>query len=300
MQTEFNDPKLKFALEENSEQIKDPAGRPIRVLSESDADGLARQFHAPLHDVYAEALRAGIWPKRYMRNAAALSLEDQLKLSSSRVAVIGAGGLGGTALMLLARMGVGALVAVDADLFEESNLNRQLFARVETLGAAKVLAAKEAIGKTNPAVRVKIFETRFNESTAPDILSGADAALDALDNVADRIRLGKACQKAGIPLVHAAIAGFEGQIMTIYPGEAGLESVYGDEPGEPGPEASPEALMGVPAVTPSLLASLQVMETVKVLLGRKKQCLRGRMLSVDLEGMRFETLQLGDAKDQDY
>ena len=232
-----------------------------------------------------------------MRNASALSAADQRKLAQSRVAIIGAGGLGGHVIMTLARMGIGRLTVTDPDRFEESNLNRQVLAAADTLGTNKAEAAKKIISGVNPAVEVQSQPVRLDAANAGHVLEGANAVVDALDNVPDRLVLAYACKNQGIPLVHAAIAGFEGQIMTIYPEDPGLEQIYGDAGSAFEPSAAPEAVLGVPAVTPAVLAALQAMETVKILVDRGRG-IRRRMLYADLENRGFQEFSFGSEPEQ--
>ncbi|MFP3981009.1 MAG: HesA/MoeB/ThiF family protein [Desulfobacterales bacterium] len=275
----------------------DPAQRSLRVIGESGAQEICRQSGKNLGEIYAAALQSNIWPMRYLRNNSILSARDQLKLAQSCVAVIGAGGLGGHVITILARMGIGKLCVADPDTFEASNLNRQVLAAAETLGTNKAAAAKNMLAAVNPAVTVRSFPRRLDKDNAAQILAGANTAVDALDSVSDRLVLARACRTAGIPLVHAAIAGFEGQIMTIYPQDPGLERIYGETQEAFEPAASPEAVMGVPGVTPAVLASLQAMETIKILLGRGRS-LRNRMLYVDLENAGFQEFSFGTDPDQ--
>ncbi|HTZ18035.1 MAG TPA: ThiF family adenylyltransferase, partial [Dissulfurispiraceae bacterium] len=98
------------------------------------------------------ALESGVLPVRYQRNRNTLSIEQQLALFQSRVAVVGCGGLGGYLIEELARLGVGTIVAIDPDKFEEHNLNRQILCTLETIGSPKVAAAADRVQKINPAV----------------------------------------------------------------------------------------------------------------------------------------------------
>jgi molybdopterin/thiamine biosynthesis adenylyltransferase len=286
MNADRND-RLAAVVADMAEKINDPANRPVRVISEASARQAAQQCQTGLAQVYGAALQSDIWPIRYMRNAKSLSARDQLLLGRASIAVIGAGGLGGGIATAAARLGIGNLTIADPDVFEESNLNRQVMATMETLGANKAETARAALASVNPAVAVRVFAKRMTEHNAADILAGADAAADALDNVSSRMILANACKQANIPLVHAAIAGFEGQIMTIFPEDQGLAALYGEGHGAPASRAAPEAVMGVPGVTPAIMATLQVMEIVKILLGRGR-VLRNRMLYVDLENAGFQ------------
>jgi molybdopterin/thiamine biosynthesis adenylyltransferase len=264
----------------------DPAGRTVSVLAEAAGGDVADAAQIPLRAVHRQALEAGVWPLRYLRNRDALSAADQRAICGSCVAVVGLGGLGGQAALTLARLGVGRLLLFDADRFDETNLNRQALSDTAALGQLKSERAAETIAAVNPAVEVVARTVRLGPENACDLLAGAAVVLDALDNVADRFSLEQAACALGVPLVHAAVAGFEGRLMTIFPGDAGLRLLYpaGAAPPDPG---RPEAVLGVPAPTPAVLATLQAMEAVKLITGRGTP-VRNAMLQLDLEGGTLE------------
>ncbi|MBS3755444.1 MAG: HesA/MoeB/ThiF family protein [Desulfobacterales bacterium] len=297
MSEKNNNTTLTAMIANRAETVTDPAQRSLRGIHESGAQEICRQSGKNLREIYAAALQSDIWPVRYLRNTSILSAREQLKLTQSGVAIIGAGGLGGQVITILARMGIGMLTVADPDVFEASNLNRQALATAETLGTNKAAAAKNMLAAVNPAVTVRSFPHRLDKDNAAEILAGTNTVVDALDNVSDRLVLAQASKTAGIPLVHAAIAGFEGQIMTIYPQDPGLERIYGEAEQAFEPADSPEAVMGVPGVTPAVLASLQAMETVKILTNRGRS-LRNRMLYVDLENAAFQEFSFGTDPDQ--
>ncbi|MBW2709296.1 MAG: HesA/MoeB/ThiF family protein [Deltaproteobacteria bacterium] len=200
----------------------------------------------------------------------------------SRVAVVGSGGLGGPVLLLLARMGIGYLVVVDPDRFDETNLNRQALSSVPDLGQPKCEVAARVLGNVNPGVDVQVHQDRMDGTNAEALLAGSNVIVDALDNVPDRFSIQAVARSLKIPLVHGAVAGFEGQLMTIFPEDKGFSLLYGTENVERNREKSPEALLGVPAVTPSLVATLQAMEVIKILLNRGRP-FRNAMVHVDME-----------------
>ena len=277
MQTDIH--KLLF---EKSKKVLDPAGREVGVLEDTHASSLADAFQCTVHDVYSRALALGICPHRYLRNREAISLEEQLRLAESRVAVVGAGGLGGHVILLLARLGIGTLVVVDHDVFDETNLNRQALSNLNVLGMSKSESAVAAVRSINPGVKVIPFQVKLDSSNESEILAGSDVAVDALDNVPDRFLLERATKELGIPLVHGALAGFEGQVMTIFPDDPGLKHLYKNEGGSIDKSKSPESVLGVPTLTPSLVATLQAMEVLKIILKRGK-IFRNTMEHVDLE-----------------
>ena len=278
--------KLQKKIASSAETYTDPAERNVTILKDTEAMALAAAFNCRLHDVYTAALKQGVWPFRYVRNRDICSLEEQLTLADATVAVIGAGGLGGTVILLLARMGIGHLKVVDCDEFDETNLNRQALSSCANLGTAKVEAASEAVAAINPGVEVTALRSTIDSQSAKKLLTGVDVVVDALDNAPDRLATQAAAKEIGIPFVHGALAGFDAQLMTIYPEDQGLQRLYGEQT-EKGDPQRPEVVLGVPAITPSVVASLQAMEVLKILLQRGEP-LRNRLLHVDLEGGQFE------------
>lgn len=222
---------------------------------------------------------------RYGRNKKTLSDEDQLKLANSCVAIVGCGGLGGSIAEQLARIGVGRLVIFDGDRFEVSNLNRQIMATELNIGQWKVEAARDRLQSVNSEVQVEVVKGWFEEDKAPQMLREVDLVCDALDSRDSRVMLERVCHQMELPLVYASIAGWFGQIGVSLPGDFSVSRLYGH--GERGVENA----WGNPAFTPAVLASLSVVETVKLLVGRQPS-LRHAWLQVDLLTMEFERFEI--------
>lgn len=234
-----------------------------------------------------QSLSQGIVPERYRRNAGTVGLKGQLRLLECKAAVVGAGGLGGTVIELLARMGIGYLKIIDGDNFALHNLNRQIIATESNIGCSKADAAAKRVAAVNSDVEVHYENCMLDEKNAAELLSGMDVILDGLDNISSRLILAKAARQLRIPLVHAAIAGWTGQVMTIFPGDKGLEDIYSTTENNTGIET----VLGNPAATPALAASLQVHEAVKVLTG-KGEPIRNKLLYFDAEHSVFEFIIL--------
>ncbi len=259
-------------------------------VREAGLKELALGQERPLREVMIACLREDLWPERFRPNRGTFSAADQARLLAATVTVVGLGGLGGPVALTLARLGVGGLNLTDGDVFEESNLNRQLLANLDTLGQSKAEAAASALARVNPAVSVHAHPVWAYEDNLPRLLEGAAVAVDCLDNLAGRYLLQEAASVAGIPLVHASVAGLEGMLMVVRPGEPGLKVLYGPEPA---PKAnSAESYLGVPAMTPAVMANLQAAETVKLILGRPALP-SGVALHLDLETLTLERLKLG-------
>lgn len=217
---------------------------------------------------------------RYDRNKQALSNRECQALSECEVAVIGCGGLGGYVAEHLARVGVGCLRLVDADVFDETNLNRQLFCTEDALGRAKVEVAVERLGKVNSEVQVETLNTLLTSDNAFNLIDGCQCAVDCLDNVAARFQLARACQEAGIPVVYGAIAGWFGQVCTVFPSDVSFVTLYGAHEDSDSGEGAQKAEGNLPFAA-GAIASFQAAEAVKVLLGRQ-DVLRNRLLMIDL------------------
>lgn len=235
-----------------------------------------------------EALEAGVIPLRYARNFTALDLAAQTLISKSSVLVCGCGGLGGTLITLLARVGVGALRLVDGDAFAASNLNRQWLCDTLNLSQPKALAAEQHVQAVNPLVKVEVFPEIMDETNVDGLVRGMDLVLDALDNLQGRFVLADAARRFGIPFIHGAATGWWGQVSTFLPGSPlSLKAIYGTARSRDAAEIA----MGVLGPAPSLIASLQVFEAIR-LLGGRKPAYANRLLFFDGESGVMELLSL--------
>jgi len=261
-----------------------------RCLTLDDVSAAAARYGLATRQVSAYALERGLAPLRYLKNVGTVGLAGQAKLLESRALLVGAGGIGGTAAELLARMGVGTIVIADPDTYDETNLNRQTFACAGALGRWKVDVTAERLLEINCDVDVVRHPIVAGRNNLPDMLAAVDVVIDALDNIDDRLVLQRACADAGVVMVHGAIAGTALQVATIYPGEAGLEGMLPPATGK-GKAQGVEVETGNPATTPVLAAVIQVQEAVKVLTGTGTT-LRGKMLYLDLEDWTFEFIEL--------
>lgn len=250
---------------------------------------IARKFQTKSREVEISALQNNIIPERYQRNLGAISPLEQVKLLQSKVAIIGAGGLGGTILELLTRMGIGKLIIADKDIIVDSNLNRQVLSNETNLGQIKTEAAVKRVKEINSSVEIIGHSVFINSDNVKKIIEGAEVVIDALDNLPSRFVLQKACRDLKIPLIHGAIAGFNGQLTTIFPEDKGLELIYGSN--KDLPEHGSEVELGAPTVTPALIASLEAQEVIKILLKRGK-LFRNKLLYLDIEDGTIEILDL--------
>lgn len=208
----------------------------------------------------------------------------QRRLQRSRVAIVGAGGLGSPVAIYLAVAGVGTLRMVDHDVVSLSNLNRQILHGDEDLGQKKIDSARRKLAKLNPHVQVEGVCETVTEDNVSNLLDGCDAIVDALDNIPTRLVLNRYAVSRGVALFHGAVRGFEGRATTVLPGKSAcLRCLYR---AEPPPEKFP-----VIGTTPGIIGCVQATEVVKYLLG-VGDLLTNRLLIYDGLRMRFETFAI--------
>ena len=206
--------------------------------------------------------------------------EGQEKLKSAHVAVLGVGGLGCAASVYLAYAGIGHITIVDSDSVELSNLNRQILHWEQDIKERKTASAARKLGSINSSIKITPVGDSIAKGNVHGIIKGVDVVIDGLDNFKTRFIVNEACVKQGVPFVHAGVSGLLGEITTIIPGKTPcLACIYPSFSG--GKDVIP-----VFGVTPALMASLQVLEAIKLIAGFGKT-LGGRMLYIDGETMEF-------------
>lgn len=219
---------------------------------------------------------------RYLRNVPALTEEECASLQQKRILIVGCGGLGGNLISIFSRIGIGKLRIVDGDVFEATNLNRQLFSEIPVLGQNKARVAADRLLRINPQICVDVVEAFLTEENAPQLLQDCDIVVDALDNIPGRRLLAAACEKAGLPLVYGAISGWVAQAALSLPGDKLVHILY--------PEDTVVRDKSVLSFTPALCASLQASLCIKHLTGRPVE--HGVVYYFDLLHQEFETIPL--------
>lgn len=221
--------------------------------------------------------------ERHIRNIPALSEADMEKLKESRVLVAGCGGLGGNVIEQLARLGVGHLTVVDGDVFEESNLNRQILCTPGNIGKSKALAAAERVSLIDPDIETRPVPEFITKENAAALMADADIVIDALDSISSRLMLEDAASEAGLYLVHGGISGWDLQAMLVPPGSGLLHHLYEG--------LSEDNLKTSLAMTPTACASIEVSLAVSCLRGRSAD-LEGKLITGSLRDMHFDLLDL--------
>ncbi|KAJ9457722.1 Adenylyltransferase and sulfurtransferase MOCS3 [Diplonema papillatum] len=219
-----------------------------------------------------------------------VGVDGMLKLKAGRVLVVGAGGLGSTALLYLAGAGVGTIGIVDADTVDVSNLHRQIVHTTGRQGEAKVDSAKKSLLALNPSIRVQTHAEQFTEESGLRLVSGYDVVVDATDNVAARYLINDACILQRKPLVSGAALKWEGQ-LSVYNYKGGLcyRCAYPNPP--PVKSVTSCADGGVVGAVPGTIGALQAIEVQKVLMGMPPgKVMSGRILMFNALDMTTVTI----------
>lgn len=168
-------------------------------------------------DLYAAA---------FTRNFGVISHAEQATLRQARVTVVGAGGVGGITLIQLARMGIGSIHVIDVDVFEASNINRQMLSSVSRLGQHKAAVAAEALHDINPDLQVRTSMVFVTEDNAEQLLAGSDVIVDATDNLVSRVIIHRAAVQLNTPSIWIAVTPpFRGGVMSLTPNSMPYEQV---------------------------------------------------------------------------
>ncbi len=218
--------------------------------------------HAPAIPAFAEA----DFYARQMR-LPEIGAEGQAKLKAARVLIVGAGGLGSPAALMLAAAGVGKIGLLEFDRLEASNLHRQILYSAADVGQPKATLAAARLNALNPFIAIETHIGKADAATLPALFGQYDNVLDCTDNFTAKYLIADAAILFGVPVVQASIHRYEGQLLTIDPRSDGgcLRCLW--------PEPPPEGMIGncaevgVLGVVPGLFGTLQASEAIKIILG---------------------------------
>ena len=230
--------------------------------------------------------------RRYHRHIImpAVGPMGQRKLLNARVLLLGAGGLGSPAALYLAAAGVGTLGIVDFDVVDESNLQRQILHRLDSVGRPKVDSAAETIAALNPDVKVVKHREMLTSENIFDVIKDYDIIVDGTDNFPTRYLLNDAAVMTGKTVVHGSIFMFDGQVTVFKPGEGPCYRCLFPSPPPPG--AVPNcAEAGVLGVLPGIVGSIQAVEAIKLIIGQGEPLI-GRLLLFDALAMEFSEVKI--------
>lgn len=219
--------------------------------------------------------------ERYKRNYSSISKEQQKVISNTSVAIVGLGGLGGYVLENLVRLGFTKFNLIDQDVFDKSNLNRQILATEENIRKFKAEEAYKRALKIDHNVKAKVFCDKLDENSV-DMIEGVDIVVDCLDSIDTRFKLEELCEKMNLNLVHGAIRGYYGQVSISTSENRIIKKIYKENIKED------ESLGNLP-MTCMVIASLQVNFLLKEIF---KEDLEENFIFVDLKNMEFEKMNI--------
>lgn len=207
----------------------------------------------------------------------------QERLRDASVFIAGAGGLGSAVALYLTAAGIGHITLCDPDVVELSNLNRQILYTTRDVGRDKVGAATERLNSLDPSAAITPLRERIDESSARNLVTGHDIAIDCLDTLEARFVLNRASLELGIPMVYGAVTGFTGHVSLLAPPATPCLECF-----VPRKEPPPASVLGC---TAGLIGTLQATEAVKHLVGIG-ETLAGKLLVVDTLALRFDVLDV--------
>ncbi|MCT2408273.1 HesA/MoeB/ThiF family protein [Chryseobacterium antibioticum] len=216
-----------------------------------------------------------------------IGLEGQKKIKSSKILVIGAGGLGSPVIQYLAAAGVGTLGVVDFDEVELHNLNRQIIHNENTVGISKIKSAEAFVKNLNNQIKFTGIDKKIDSSNAEEILSKYDIIVDGSDNFATRYLINDTCVKLGKPLVYGSILGFSGQTAVFnYQGSKNLRDLFPELPFD---ENSPDCdSLGVLGALPGIVGSMMALQVLKMITGLLVY--PDQLTLIDTLNWRFQTI----------
>lgn len=219
--------------------------------------------------------------ERYKRNYSSISKKEQNIIKNTKVAIVGLGGLGGYVLENLVRLGVVDFHIIDSDVFEVSNLNRQLLATEKNIGESKAEEAYDRIIKINSNAKVKIFKSILLENSY-HMLEGVNIVFDCLDSIKSRLDLENLCDSMDLPLIHGAIGGFYGQVAISRKNNRIFKKIYKEI------KTADESLGNLP-MTCMIVASIQVNLFLRFLFEKE---FKNKLILIDVKQMEIDKIDI--------
>lgn len=234
-----------------------------------------------------------VYQNMISRQKEIFSEEEQEILRTTPIVIIGCGGLGGTIIEQFVRAGFEELTIVDQDVFDETNLNRQVRSNLDTVGKSKVKITKSAMEQINPNINITDYDLTIDEKNISKILKGNKILVDAVDNVYTRVLISREAKQQGMVFVHSAVEKTMGQLSVFEPNSVSYEELFRLKSVDKALDDDVKNyLLSISAkkpqvlgVTPSIFGSLQVNETIKYILNKKDVVLAPKVLMWDLVNM---------------
>lgn len=227
-----------------------------------------------------------------------IGVEGQQRIKETSILIVGVGGLGSVASLYCVAAGFGRVGLMDKDTVSLSNLQRQILYRENEVGQSKTQKAFDTLSSLNSNVKIEIYEDFISKDNADKIVSNYDIVIDATDNFSSRYIINDSSRRCGKPMIYGSIMGFTGQVSVFNfvsqkNGESNVSSSYRDlYPQSNELQEKKNATLGVMGVLPSITASLQVNEAIKLATANIQDALINKLLVFDLRTNVFTTLKL--------
>ena len=221
-----------------------------------------------------------------------IGVEGQKVLKSSKVLIIGLGGLGSSVAYYLTTVGIGCLGLLDKDRVELSNLNRQILHYESDIGKSKTESALSKLTKLNPDIKIEVFKIKLDENNIEDVINNYDFIVEASDNFETKFLVNDTCIKLGIPFVIGGVFQFEGQMITVLPKKTACYRCVFKEIPVPGtyPTTGEEGIMGT---TAGFFGLIEANEAIKFLVFKDiDKLLANKILHADLQYNSFDTFDV--------
>jgi molybdopterin/thiamine biosynthesis adenylyltransferase len=232
---------------------------------------------------------ANLYDNMISRQIEIFTKNEQQLLKDTPVVVMGCGGLGGTVIEQLTRSGFEHLTIIDQDVFDETNLNRQIRSNTETINKSKVATTKKEMEKINPNVNITSYDMNVNQDNVAEVLKGNKILIDATDNVYTRVVISRESKKQGMAFVHGAVEKTTGQISVFEPNSVTYEELFKLKSANKDLDDDvTEYLLNISSKKPqvlgttaSIFAALQVNETIKYILNKDNVVIAPKVLMGD-------------------
>lgn len=231
-----------------------------------------------------------LYEQMISRQKEIITSQQQEKIKNTNITVLGCGGLGGTVIEQLVRAGFENLTIIDQDVFDYTNMNRQIRSNTDTINKSKVETTKKESLKINPNLNIKTIDTTITENNIPDVLKGSDILIDAVDNVYTRVLLSRECTRQKITFIHSAVEKTQGQLTVFTSNTPSYEELFrlkskDKELTDDVVEYLKNLSSKKPQVlgtTPSIFAALEVTEALKYVTGNENLLLAPKVLMWDI------------------
>lgn len=222
--------------------------------------------------------------------------DGQERISSSKVLVVGLGGLGSTVAMFLIRMGLGTICVIDDDDVDITNLQRQILYSEENIGKSKILCGVEKLKLINNSANIAGIEGKVTDKNVEELVSKYDVVVDCTDNFETRGIINRACIKYKKSCVFGSVNNFEGCMTVLLNGKSPCyECLMGDIDKLKNMDNNREKV-GVLGAVVGVIASMQAVETIKIILG-KGTIATGKLIVFNSLDMTIQTINYFKRKD---